>query len=125
MLLNMPECFLLQVLVKNMLRYKCINTRFRLAHSFKVCILYIHVYQADSSMNAQKVVFFYKYFDQMWLSEETRIAQVLILTSFPGPTALHSLRRTDERCGDKRLLIFEGRAEYTHRREKKPDPSGA
>ena len=36
---------------------------------------------------------FYKCFDQMWLNEETRIAQVLILTSSPGPTALHPLRR--------------------------------
>ena len=39
------------------------------------------------------IYFFYKWFNQMWLNEEARIAKLLILTSSPGPTALHPLRR--------------------------------
>ena len=49
-------------------------------HSIYILIFYI-------------LYFFYtSVFDQMWLNEETRIAQVLILTSSPGPTASHPLR---------------------------------
>ena len=57
----------------------------------------------------------------MWHNEEARIAKLLILTSSPGPTALHP---PSKGCGDEHLIIFEGRAEYTHMR-KKPVPSGA
>ena len=60
----------------------------------------------------------YKWFNQMWLNEETRIAQ--LLTSSSRATALHP----SEGCGDEHLLIFEGRAEFTHRRYKSV-PSGA
>ena len=50
---------------------------------------------------------------------------MLILTSTPGPTALHPLRRM--RCelyqvktpSSTHLLIFKGRAESTPRRERK------
>ena len=53
------------------------------------------------------IFFFYKCFDQMWLNEQTRIAQVANINQFPGADSFTS---PPKNAGDKHLFIFEGRA---------------
>ena len=53
----------------------------------------------------------------MWLNENSKVANI---NQLPGTDGFTSPPKDG---GDEHLLIFEGRAEYTHRR-KKPVPSG-